>query len=140
MHVNELAKMAGVPAHVVRYYTHEGLLNPCRDPVNQYRKYAKSDADRLRFIRRAKRLGFTLTDVKAILNDADHGVSPCAEVRRIIKMRAVENHDRLDELKHLQSLMEQAVALWERMPDQAPDHDSLCHLIDAVAMADGELT
>ena len=140
MHVNELAKKVGVPAHVVRYYTQAGLLKPRRDPKNRYREYGESDQGRLRFIRHAKRLGFTLADVKAILSDADQGVSPCAEVRRIIRIRAGENHDRLEKLKHLQSLMEAAVTLWDSMPDQAPDHESLCHLIDAMATAEGDLT
>ncbi len=140
MLVNELAKKVGVPAHVVRFYTHAGLLKPRRDPKNHYRKYAESDTSRLRFIRRAKCLGFTLADVKAILSDADQGISPCAEVRRIIRIRAGEIHDHLEELKHLQSLMEEAVTLWDSMPDQAPDHESLCHLIDAMAKSERDLT
>ncbi len=140
MHVNELAKQAGVPAHVVRYYTQVGLLTPDRNPKNRYREYADSDIYRVRFIRRAKWLGFTLRDVKAILSDADRGVSPCPEVREIIKVRARENNARLRQLKRLQSRVEKAVARWETMPDKPPSHDSLCHLIDSVAQAEGNLT
>lgn len=140
MQVNELAKHAGVPAHVVRYYTQIGLLRPDRDPKNSYREYAASDVYRIRFIRRAKWLGFTLRDIKAILHDADQGMSPCADVRKIIKIRASQNHDRLQELKQLQARIEEAVALWDNMPNRPPDHESLCHLIDAMAMSDGDLT
>ncbi len=140
MHVNELAKQAEVPAHVVRYYTQEGLLNPERDPRNDYREYAGSDVYRVRFIRRAKWLGFTLRDVKAILHDADRGMSPCPEVREIIKLRARENRERLDSLTRLQHRVEDAIARWQSMPDRLPDHDSLCHLIDMVAAAEGDLT
>jgi MerR family Zn(II)-responsive transcriptional regulator of zntA len=140
MHVNELAKTVGVPAHVVRYYTQAGLLKPHRDNSNRYRQYAKSDTDRLRFIRCAKSLGFTLADTKAILNDADQGQSPCAEVRRLIKLRASENRKRLEELTHLQERMDEALAVWESMPDHPPGHHSLCHLIDAMSMAKEEYT
>lgn len=140
MHVNELAKQAEVPAHVVRYYTQEGLLRPKRDPKNHYREYAESDVYRVRFIRRAKWLGFTLRDVKAILHDADRGVSPCPEVREIIKLRARENRERLDALTRLQYRVEEAIARWQRMPDRLPDHGSLCHLIDTVAEAERGLT
>lgn len=137
MHVKELAKQAGVPAHVIRYYTQVNLLKPKRDPNNRYREYAASDVYRVRFVRRAKRLGFTLRDVNAILRDADAGKAPCPDVREIIRLRARENHERLEELQRLQARVDEAVAMWERMPDLPPDHDSLCHLIDAVATADG---
>lgn len=140
MQVNELAKQADVPAHVVRYYTQEGLLKPKRDPKNRYRRYAESDVYRVRFIRRAKWLGFTLRDVKAILHDADRGVAPCPEVREIISVRARENRTRLAGLQGLQQRVEEAITLWQTMPDQPPDHESLCYLIDTVAAAEGDLT
>lgn len=140
MQVNELAKQSGVPAHVIRYYTQIGLLTPARDPNNRYRDYEPSDAYRVRFVRRAKWLGFTLRDVRAILGDADRGLSPCQEVREIVKVRARENHERLEQLQRLQTRVEQAVALWDTLPDKPPDHESLCHLIDSVAEADGDLT
>lgn len=140
MYVNELAKRAGVEAHVVRFYTQTGLLHPGRDPKNRYRKYADPDVYRVRFIRRARWLGFTLQDVKTILGDADSGVSPCSAVRELIKLRALENHERLEDLRRLQARVDEAVSIWESMPDRPPDHESLCHLIDAVAQDDGSLT
>ena len=140
MQVNDLAKRAGVQPHVVRYYTQIGLLTPTRDPANGYRDYRAQDVYRVRFIRRAKWLGFTLKDVRAILSDADAGDSPCPEVRELVKVRSQQNRARLEELKRLQARVEQAVAVWDTLPDRPPDHDSLCHLIDSVALSDGPLT
>lgn len=140
MHVKALARQSGVPAHVVRYYTQIGLLVPTRDPKNRYRDYTRSDVYRVRFIRRAKWLGFTLHDVRAILGDADQGISPCPEVREIVKVRARENRERLEQLQRLQARVEDALAVWETLPDKPPDHHSLCHLIDTVAEDDGDLT
>ncbi len=140
MLVNELAREAGVEAHVVRFYTQEGLLHPERDPKNSYREYTLSDVRRLRFIRRARWLGFTLRDIESILADVDNGVSPCSEVREIIKVRAKENRQRIEDLQQLQSRMEDAVRAWASMPDRPPDHESLCHLIDAVVQGEGSLT
>lgn len=140
MHVNELAKQAGVEDHVIRYYTQVGLLKPTRNPKNGYREYVESDVYRLCFIRRSKSLGFRLRDVKAILRDADRGVSPCPEVRELIKLRARENHARLKGLQRLQRRVEATVRKWESMPNRPPDHESLCHLIDAVSGAEGSLT
>ncbi|HEY5568980.1 MAG TPA: MerR family transcriptional regulator, partial [Gammaproteobacteria bacterium] len=85
MTVNDLATRAGVPPHVVRYYTRRGLLHPKRNARNGYREYAAADLYRLKFICRAKRVGFTLTDIEMILGDADRGVSPCLQVRRLVR-------------------------------------------------------
>lgn len=140
MRVNELAKQTGVEAHVVRYYTQIGLLRPTRDPKNRYREFAASDVYRVRFIRRAKWLGFTLKDVRVILADADAGRSPCPEVRAIVRIRARQNGERLEQLQELQRRIEDAVAVWETLPDRRPTHDSLCHLIDTIADSEAPLT
>jgi len=140
MQVNELANQAGVKSHVVRYYTQIGLLSPTRDPNNHYRDYRASDVYRVRFILRAKWLGFTLKDVRKILSDADAGRSPCAEVRELVIERAQQNHVRLEELQRLQGRVEEAVAVWQTLPNRTPDHESLCHLIDSVVEMEEHLT
>lgn len=137
MRVKELADHSGVAAHVIRYYTRLGLLHPRREPGNRYRAYATSDVYRVRFIRRARWLGFNLTDVAVILGEADRGSSPCPESRELIRRRAGENRKRLAQVNALQQRMDEAVARWARLPDRLPDHESLCYLIDMVAREDG---
>lgn len=136
MRVKELARQSGVAAHVVRYYTRRGLLNPRREPGNRYRAYTRSDISRVRFIRRARWLGFKLSDVAVILGEADEGRSPCPETRNLIERRARENRARLEEVNALQQRMEEAIDVWASLPDRRPDHDSLCYLIELVADAD----
>lgn len=136
MTVHELATRAGVPSHVVRYYTQRGLLEPRRNPHNGYREYADRHLYRLRFIARAKRVGFTLGDIELILSDADKGVPPCPQVRRIVRRRAVEYEERLAEAERLQQRIRAAIELWEMIPDHAPTSQSLCRLIDAIALDD----
>lgn len=133
MRVKELSDRSGVAPHVIRYYTRLGLLHPARERRNRYRSYTGDDVYRVRFIRGARWLGFTLRDVEAILADADRGVSPCPEVRRLIALRARENAQRLVVLNRLQGRMEESIARWASLPDRLPTHDSLCHLIDLVA-------
>jgi DNA-binding transcriptional MerR regulator len=55
--VNELAIQADTAAHVVRYYTRIGLIEPSAQQENGYRLFSSRDANRLRFIRMAKQLG-----------------------------------------------------------------------------------
>ncbi|MBK79933.1 MAG: MerR family transcriptional regulator [Gammaproteobacteria bacterium] len=138
MRVKELAQRSGVAPHVIRYYTRVGLLHPARERGNRYRAYALTDVQRVRFIRRARWLGFNLSDVGTILADADQGLSPCPETRHLIQLRARENHRRLMAVGALQARMEDAIAQWSRLPDRLPDHASLCYLIDLVAEADDQ--
>jgi DNA-binding transcriptional MerR regulator len=132
MKVNELAKRAGVQAHVVRYYTRAGLLRPRRDPANRYHLYRDADVTRLRFIRRAKLLGFRLLDISQILRDADRRQSPCPKTRQIILDRLKEGEQRLSTLLALQGRMQKAAKVWRKLPDALPDGDSICHLVEAV--------
>jgi DNA-binding transcriptional MerR regulator len=115
----------------VRYYLRIGLLRPAAQQENGYRLFTPHDAARLRFIRMAKHLGFTLNEIKQITCDADRGESPCDDVRAIIQHRVVENRVKIDEMIDLQGRMEKALEHWESMPNGMPDGDSICHLIES---------
>lgn len=132
MIANELAKAAGVNASVVRYYSRIGLLNPTRNPDNGYRDYALADTDRVRFIRKAKWLGFTLHDVQTILDHVNSGESPCEEVRRIIINRILENQQRLIHLQAIQNRMESAIESWKAVSNGPPGQEHICDLIDSL--------
>jgi DNA-binding transcriptional MerR regulator len=108
---------------VVGYYSRIGLLNPERNPGNGYREYSPNDADRVRFIRKAKWLGFTLKDVQTILDQADSGKSPCQDVRKIIINRLLENQQRLIHLQAIQQRMEAAVEAWKGVSNAPPNKE-----------------
>ncbi len=136
--VNELAARAAAPPHVVRYYARIGLLKPRRNRENGYRLFSQQDAQRLLFIRLAKSLGFTLSEIGQITDHADHGESPCGDVRRIIQQRIRENRAKIDAMLNLQDRMESALELWESMPDGVPDGHHVCHLIESLEIVPDE--
>jgi MerR family transcriptional regulator, copper efflux regulator len=65
--IGALARQAGVRIDTVRYYERSGLLAPKTRLASGYRRYGKSELSRLRFIRRAQALGFTLNEVRGLL-------------------------------------------------------------------------
>jgi DNA-binding transcriptional MerR regulator len=132
MFVNEVAQCTQIPAHVVRYYTRIGLLKPSRHPENSYKVFSGRDVKRLKFIRKAKILGFTLNEIRQILEEVSHGKTPCPLVRVILEQHIKENLRKLEELMKLQQEMEKAFAQWEDMPDAVPHGDTMCHLIESV--------
>jgi len=136
--VTELANRSGATPHAVRYYTRKGLLRPERNPGNGYRLYEYREVGWLRFIRQAKRLGYTLNEIREIMRDSDHGHSPCPRVREILLLHIDENRLQLEELMALQTRMERALEQWAEMPDGVPDGHSVCHLIESFADIDSE--
>lgn len=136
MIVSELAKRCGIPAHVVRYYARIGLLTPIRNPGNGYKLFKQDDIARLHFIRQAQSLGFTLEEIQEIFQQGENGIAPCPMVRQTLTRRIEENRWHIQELLDKQQRMEQALRLWNEMPDQGCHDDSVCHLIEQAATAD----
>lgn len=132
MTVIELAKLAGVAPDVIRYYARIGLLRPTRNAANNYRKFSENDVKYVRFIRRAQRLGFTLSEIAEIINKSRQGTTPCPMVRETIQRRIEENRHSLNHLIALQNRMERALTQWQGMPDGTPDGHAICVLIEAI--------
>lgn len=130
--VSELAKQSKVSTDVVRYYVRIGLIQPAEQQQNGYRLFRQQDVIRLRFIRMAKHLGFTLNEIKLITNHADRGESPCDDVRKIIQHHIQENRIKIEEMTKLQLHMEQSLDQWKQMPNGIPDGNSVCHLIESI--------
>ena len=131
MTVSKIAKRADMEPEVIRFYTRIGLLQPVRDERNRYKRYAEADIVRLRFIRKAQDLGFTLKEIGQILEERNRKQSPCSTVRKIIDSRIRENREKLDQLEGLQQRMEQAVVQWANIPDGVPTGETICHLIES---------
>lgn len=132
MTASVLAKQSDVSLYTVRHYTRIGLLKPSRNTQNNYKVYQPSDAVRVRFIKAAGSLGFSLSEVSDILSEAKHGNSPCPMVRIIIVRRIKENQRKINELQKLQRKMEKALTDWSKMENSIPNGDLVCHLIESV--------
>lgn len=92
MKIGELASLAGVTVQTVRYYERRGLLGEPERRASGYREYGDAAVDRLRFIRRAQELGFTLAEIGELLVlRLDPGTTASA-----VKARASEKIDEID--------------------------------------------
>jgi MerR family transcriptional regulator, Zn(II)-responsive regulator of zntA len=92
LRIGELAAELGINPKTIRYYEEIGLLPaPVRSPAG-YRLYSAADGERLRFIAKAKAIGFTLREISEILGRRDDGMEPCPFVRELLdhKLTAVE--------------------------------------------------
>ena len=80
MHIGELAAEAGVKTQTLRYYERRGLLSAARGPTSRYREYESTALRRVRFIRRAQDLGFTLEEIRDLLALWGDSGKSCAAV------------------------------------------------------------
>jgi len=109
--IGRLAEAAGVNIETVRYYERRGLLDePPRSPAG-YRQYSDADLWRLRFIGRAKRLGFTLAEIAEIMSPPS-GESAGAVLAAARAKVAVVDEER-QRLADLRGRLEQLVAVCE---------------------------
>ena len=97
--IGDLAKQAGVGIDTVRYYERSGLLAPHMRLPSGYRRYRDLEVARLRFIRRAQALGFTLAEIKSLLKlSAQRNV---AQVKRSAQAKLADVDRRIKELQRI---------------------------------------
>ena len=105
MRIGELAAAARVNTQTVRYYERRGLLTPARRTAGGYREYDGEAATRLRFIKRAQELGFSLEEIEELLGFRVEGPESCdaLQVRVQTKLQDVER--KIRELRRLQDVL-----------------------------------
>jgi DNA-binding transcriptional MerR regulator len=116
----ELAARAGVSKDTLRFYERRRLLPPPRRGGNGYRRYPPAALGRVRMIRAALAIGFTVDELASILAVREAGGTPCRRVRRL----AGEKLDRLGEeiaaLSRFRADLERVLADWDRRLQGAP--------------------
>jgi MerR family copper efflux transcriptional regulator len=106
--IGQIAEQAGVAIDTVRYYERNGLLAPAGRLASGYRRYGISELRRLRFIRRAKGLGFTLDDIRALLALSDE--RDVAEVKRAAQRKLDDIDHRIAELQRVRAGLNTLIA------------------------------
>ncbi|HET7845083.1 MAG TPA: MerR family transcriptional regulator [Xanthomonadales bacterium] len=99
--IGQVAKRANVGIDTVRYYEREGLVAPAERLASGYRRYGETELRRLRFIRRAKALGFSLEDIRALLALSDG--RNVAKIRRAAQDKLDDVERRIAELERIRS-------------------------------------
>ena len=97
--IGALAKRGGVRIDTVRYYERNGLLAPKTRLESGYRRYGSTEVARLRFIRRAQALGFTLKEVRALL--ALSSLRDVARVKRAAQRKLADVEARIADLERV---------------------------------------
>lgn len=98
--VKEVAESVGLPSRTIRYYDRIGLVCADERTAAGYRLYSPEEEGKLRFIRRAKALGFSLEDIRGLMEAAERGCCDqvVPEVERLLEKKVEEIDTKIEEL------------------------------------------
>lgn len=125
--IGEVSRRSGVGIEALRFYEKGGLLDSPARTFSGYRVYGEEVLERLDFIKRAQALGFSLDEIRRIVDDARKGESPCDEVREIVRRRMAELDERLRDLHRYRKELSHTLEEWDKV-GRAPGH--ICGLIE----------
>lgn len=117
----ELARLAGVSADTLRHYEQKGLLPVAPRSPNGYREYAPEAGQRVRLVRRAVALGFTLDEIARLLAVRDKGGAPCRSVRALAEQKLRTLEQRLVELSQARDSLRTVLRRWDTLLEGVPE-------------------
>lgn len=100
--IGELSKLTGVKIPTIRYYEQMGLIEPPERSRGNQRRYTKEGLRRLSFIRHSRDLGFTIEDIKGLLELSQHPENPCRDAHIIAAQHLKDVQGRIAKLRRLE--------------------------------------
>jgi len=125
--IGEAARLAGVSAKMVRHYESLGLLGGVQRTDSGYRLYGQADVHRLRFIRRSRELGFSMTEIAELLGLWGNQERTSASVKRIAQHHVDELSRRIAAMQAMQRSLQQLLQCCSG--DERPE----CPILDDLA-------
>ena len=106
--IGALAETAGVNVETIRFYQRKGLMPEPEKPYGSIRRYGAAELARVRFIKSAQRLGFSLEEVGELLKLEDG--ARCSEARLLAEQKLVDVRQKLSDLQRIESVLAGLVA------------------------------
>jgi MerR family transcriptional regulator, copper efflux regulator len=126
MNIGDAAARANLPPKTIRYYEDIALIRPAR-AANGYRDYSETDVHRLRFLQRARSLGFTIEECRALLSLYEDEHRASADVRAVATQKIGEVERKIVELQGMKATLKRLVQCCHG--DERPD----CPILEDLA-------
>lgn len=125
--IGKVAKKTGLKVPTIRFYEQEGLIGAPPRTESGRRLYADKDVQRLTFVRHARTLGFELSDIRSLLDLADHPERPCCDADRIASKNLETVRQRIEQLRALEQELSRMIVACEGGPA------SECRIIESLS-------
>lgn len=132
----ELARLVGVSADTLRHYERKRVLTAPRRMPNGYRQYSLDALERVRLVRRAVAVGFTLDELAKILEARDRGGAPCRSVRATAAAKLESVEAQLRDLSKLRRELRDILKEWDALLANSQPGKPV-HLLEALASRNG---
>jgi DNA-binding transcriptional MerR regulator len=129
MRIGELARLTDTTPDTLRFYERRGVLAKPERGANRYRDYPEQAVERVRLVRRALAMGFTLRELERILRQRDAGGVPCREARALLAQKLADVKRRRRELAQLDRLLAELLSDWDQRLASTPS-GRRAHLLD----------
>jgi len=120
--IGEAAEQSAMSVDTIRFYERRSLLPSMPRTTGRFRLYTADDVSRLRFIKQMQALGFSLKEIKQLLDLRDRGRHACREVKDLLKAKLGEVRAKIRELEKLEGELVLDVQKWNRELKQRQKH------------------
>ena len=127
MTIGELAETAGVGVETIRFYERKKLITQPKRPLSGFRRYDEEITRRIRFIRQAQELGFTLAEIKQLLELRLDPRRSCADVKSEAQMKIADIDEKISSLQLMRSAL---VEITRSCSGEGPTSE--CPILDAI--------
>jgi len=131
MRSGELARLSGISTDTLRHYESLGLLPAPARTAGNYREYPPQSIARVRLIRNALSMGFSLQELRGIIQARDQGESPCREVRRLAGEKITAVTAQIEELTCYRDHLLRVVGEWDNRLRKTSGRQR-AHLLEAI--------
>lgn len=132
--IGELAQQTGVAVGTLRYYSDLGILLPVYRGENNYRYYDRDASSQVQFIKKAQALGFSLEEIKQILNVRDRGEKPCNLVQSLLNSKIQQLEIQIQQMTLFKQELELYRNTWKNNPNPRSHFQEICPLISSVSI------
>lgn len=108
MQIGAVSERTGLSVDAIRFYEKQRLLSRPLRTEGGFRLYNREDVDRIAFIRRVQRLGFSLSEIRELLVIQDHGEA-CSHVRDLLQTKVATVREKIRELRALEKQLVQSL-------------------------------
>ena len=108
--IGKIARQAGLGVETIRFYERQRLIEPPPRSASGYRQYPVTTILRLRFIRRAKELGFSLKEIKELLALQGDPQTTCADIKQRAEQKLADINERISDLEKMRDALDVLVA------------------------------
>ncbi len=132
--IGELAKQTNLSVGTLRYYSDLRILQPVERGDNGYRYYSQNASKQVEFIKKAQAIGFSLEEIKTILDVRDRGEKPCRLVQGLLDKKIEQLEIQIKRMSLFKQELQEYRQSWINNPNPESNSQEICPLISRVSL------